>query len=92
MDERDPTTTTRLLDERKARVRAAKKHNEKVRLKASLYNALAVALIGAAFVFPIIRDENLLALLEARTWVWILAGIGLHWVALKQIDTMRPED
>ena len=92
MDERDPTRRTPIADEDDIRRLEARKHNEKTKLRASLYNALAVALIGAAFIFPVIRDEDFAALLEIRTWVWILAGVGLHSLAYRQIDRLRRED
>ena len=90
MDERDPTEISRIVEAPRKSKYAAKRYNEKVKLRANLLNALAVALIGAAFVFPVIRDANLVALLEPETWVWILTGGGLigrrrdRWIACDQ--------
>lgn len=70
----------------------AKVHNERVKMQAGALNALGVALVGAAFVFPVIRDDNPAALLEWRTWVWIVLGAGLHRLGVAYLGTMKPED
>ena len=70
----------------------AKVHNEKVKLQASAINALGIALVGSAFVFPVIRDQNPAALLSLETWVWIIVGIGLHLAARATLNGLRRED
>lgn len=70
----------------------AKRFNEKLKLRAGALNALGIALVGSAFVFPVIRDQNPGALLEASTWVWIIVGIGLHLAAVATLSALRRED
>ena len=67
-------------------------HNERVKMRAGAFNAFGIALVGAAFVFPVIRDEDLAALLELRTWVWIFLGGGLHLLGVRHLGTMKRED
>lgn len=74
------------------RKRRAKVHNERIKMRANAFNALGVALVAAAFVFPVIRDGNPSALLEWRTWIWVFAGVGLHFVGSAYLDGMRSED
>ena len=48
--------------------RRAKIHNERFKMQASALNALGIAFTGAAFIFPVIRDGNLAALMDWMTW------------------------
>ena len=66
----------------------AKIFNERLKTIAGAANAIAVALVGAAFVFPVIRDQNPSALLEFGTWVWIAAGLGLHLLVLVLLEAV----
>ena len=61
-------STTRRLQARKLRARI---FDERLRMASGALNTVGVALFGAAFVFPVIRDENLSVLLEVDTWGWI---------------------
>lgn len=70
----------------------AKIRNEQIKMRASALNTLGIALVGSAFVLPVIRDDNLGALLELKTWVWIVTGFGLHWLGTLVLGAMRRED
>ena len=70
----------------------ARIHNERVKMQAGAANALGIALVGSAFVFPVIRDENPAALLELRTWVWISAGIGPHLPGVRSLQRLKREE
>ena len=74
------------------RRRAAKVHNERVKMRAGAANAVGVAIVASAFIFPVIRDNDPGALLTVRTWVWIAVGGLLHWVATRYLDALRSED
>ena len=80
-----------VVDAGTAKLRA-RVFNERIKMFASALNALAVAFVGAAFVFPIIRDDDLTALLTLKTWVWILAGVGLHGCVHAALGRLRRED
>lgn len=55
---------------------AAKAHNEGVKLFAAGMNALAVAVLTAAVILPIIHDISSF-IIEYRP-VWYFVGVGLH--------------
>ena len=61
-------------------------------MRAGSLNTLGIALVASAFVFPVIRDNNLGALLEARTWIWIFAGGGLHIWAGATLGSLKAEE
>ena len=70
----------------------ARTHNERMKMKSGAANALGIALVGSAFVFPVIRDENPAALLELRTWVWISAGTELHLPGVRSLQRLKREE
>ena len=90
-DEPATDEDTPVVDPGSVRLRA-RIFNERIKMFASALNALAIAFIGAAFVFPIIRDDDLSALLTLKTWVWILAGLGLHGCVHAALGRLRRED
>lgn len=67
-------------------------HNERVKMRANALNALGIALVGSAFVFPVIRDDNPGALLELSAWVWILMGFALHQAGMYALGSMKAQD
>ena len=70
----------------------AKVHNERVKMRAGAMNAIGVALVAAAFVFPVIRDDDPSALLEWRTWIWIVLGFVAHQAGATYLGRMKRED
>ena len=61
-------------------------------MRAGAFNTLGIALLGSAFILPVIRDSNLSALLEVRTWVWIFVGAGLPMAGVKALGRIKPEE
>ncbi|WP_267355269.1 MULTISPECIES: hypothetical protein [unclassified Methylobacterium] len=54
----------------------AKKINEHIKSAYSLFYTLSAAIIGGAFIIPLIKHE--FELCEFDRFVWIGVGIGLH--------------
>ena len=69
-----------------------KLHNERTKLTANAFNAISIALVGAGFVIPVIANRDLGALLRVDTWIWIAAGVGLHFGARAMLGALKPEE
>ncbi|AWN52304.1 hypothetical protein [Methylobacterium sp. 17Sr1-1] len=73
----------------KARKLAAKRINERLKLLASFFNALALGVIGAGVIIPTVADMT-------RAWpkslVWLVTGLVLHCAAQSAFTFLRSED
>jgi len=78
------------LDPHAGRKLHAKRANERVKLLYSTVNALAIGMVGAAFVVPGVTSAD--ALLEPQRWIWILIAVALHSVAYLIVGWLRSED
>jgi hypothetical protein len=67
----------------------ARKFNEHVKLVVTTFNALAIFLIIAGYLQPLIREEPTAA--GAAGWVWIITGVVLHIGAQALIRLLREE-
>lgn len=76
----------------KRRKLKARIFNERVKIFATSLNAIAIALIGAAVVLPVVRENNIAALAEPDTWAWLAAGTGLHGMAHWVLGALKSED
>lgn len=68
------------------RVRA-KRVNERLKLTASTVNALALTIVGAAVLVPLVNGT-----VSWLAGVWISAAAVLHLVAQIVLGTLRSED
>lgn len=76
-----------LSDEDKMRRLAAKRNNERVKLVAGTFNAMALTILGAAFILPSINGG-----VGALTLIWIPVAVALHLGAHMAFRFMRSED
>lgn len=76
-----------LSDEDKKRRLAAKRNNERVKLFANSLNAVALTILGAAFILPSVNG-GLLSL----TVIWIPVAVALHLGAQATLGLLRSED
>ena len=81
-----------LAELRRIRRHEAKVGNEIRKMRASALNAIGIALAGAGLILPVVRDNNLSALLEWSTWIWIFFAFVLHFFATAQLRRLKPED
>lgn len=65
---------------------AAKRTNERVKMLAGTLNALAIGILGAAFVVPGVTS------LENVRWIWIPAALVLHLMAYVAYRFLKSED
>ena len=84
MSETDPD------GERTRRKLAARRNNERVRLLAQTINALAIGLVGAAILVPLVSAPE--TLLSWRTVAWIIMAVSLHLLAQGIFVLLRSED
>ena len=61
-------------------------------MRANALNAIGIAFVASAFIFPVIRDGDIAALLDWRTWTWAILGVGLHQYGLYYLGFMKSED
>jgi hypothetical protein len=66
----------------------AKKFNEHVRLVVTTVNALAIFLLIAGFLQPLVQEP---ARLRGSAFVWIAWGFGLHLVAQAILRLLKDE-
>lgn len=76
-----------LTEEDKLRRLAAKRNNERVKLMAGTFNAMALTILGAAIILPGINGGP-----GALTLIWIPASVALHLGAHMAFRFMRSED
>jgi hypothetical protein len=69
---------------------ANRRFNEHLRLFASLLNALAIGLFGAAIIIPGVAAPA--TFISLRTGVWFFAAAALHLVAQAAVSFLRSED
>ena len=81
-----------LAELRRIRRHEAKVGNEIRKMRATALNAIGIALAGAGFILPVVRDNNLAALLEWSTWIWIFFALLLHLSATILLKGLEPED
>ena len=81
-----------LAELRRVRKHEAKVGNEIRKMRANALNAIGIALAGAGFILPVVRDNNLAALLEGSTWIWISFALLLHLSATILLKGLEPED
>ncbi|WP_051956076.1 hypothetical protein [Beijerinckia mobilis] len=68
------------------RILAAKRSNERVKLAAAALNALAIGVLGAAFVVPGVEN------LDKVHWWWIPVALFLHVMAHATFGFLRLEE
>lgn len=73
----------------RARKLAAKRANERIRLLAGFLNALAIAVVGASFIVPVIGQPDRLL---SPNLAWLVLGSILHLVAQGVFAFLRSED
>ena len=69
---------------------AAKRHNESVKLVATSLNAIALAVLGTAFVIPAIG--NIAVLSSPGPWILLFVAIVIHLVAHAVVRLLRSEE
>ena len=79
-----------LTPEDKRRRLAAKRNNERVKLAATSLNALALALLGAAFLIPAL--SNAAVLLTVEPWFLLFVAVALHFGAQATLNLLQSED
>lgn len=72
--------------------RAAKRFNESVKLTANSLNALALAVIGAAVIIPLIRDNELGSGSNPSQIYWVIGALMAHVLAHAILGLMKSED
>lgn len=77
-------------DERSARRLAAKRTNERVKLIATLLNALTIGVLGAGVIVPGVAEPT--ALLQPSRVVWFLVAIVLHLAGHAAFAALKSED
>lgn len=65
---------------------ASKRVNESLKLAANFLNAIAIGVVGAAFIVPGVTD------FATVRWIWIPAGLVLHLVGHMLLQSLRSED
>jgi hypothetical protein len=73
----------------KARKLAAKRINERLKLLASFFNALALGVIGAGFIVPVVNEPGRLI---SPQLPWLGLGLVLHLSAQGVLLFLRSED
>jgi hypothetical protein len=73
----------------KARKLAAKRANERLKLLASFFNALALGVIGAGFIVPVVNEPGRLI---SPQLPWLGLGFVLHLLAQGALSFLRSED
>ena len=63
--------------------------NERVKLGAVALNAIAVACVISALIFPAVREGNEGVLSNPQTYIWTLIGFALHLCALTYLGLLR---
>ena len=66
-------------------------YNERIKLLASLFNTLGIALIVSAFIIPVVREGDISVLGVFGDWVWLVLGGGLHLWAQIVLGMLRKE-
>lgn len=79
-----------LSDEDRARRLAGKRHNERMKLVATTFKALAITVAGVAVILPAINDPSLLVTI--KPWILISSAVGLHLVAHAVLNLIQSED
>lgn len=64
----------------------AKRQNERIKLAAGFLNTTGLAIIGTAFIVPIVNGA------DAVRWPWIPFGLALHLSAQGLLSFLRSED
>lgn len=69
---------------------AAKRNNERVKLIATSLNAIALAILGAAFLVPALANPAVL--LSAGPWILVSVALTLHLSAHAVLRFLRSEE
>lgn len=67
---------------------ARKRFNEHVKLSAGFVNTLALAILGAALVIPLVSTGQL----ASASVIWVAVGFSLHVLAQLVLRLLRRED
>ena len=66
--------------------------NKRHEMRANSANALGIAVAGAAFVIPAVRDGDLAALASLTTFAWLSLAIILHLAATAILGLLKSEE
>lgn len=64
-------------------------HNERMKLLANTFNALAIGLIGFALLRPLVED---LSTLSAKSLWWVVSAIVFHLLSHYILGRLEKED
>ncbi len=74
----------------KARRLANRRFNERIKLIVTSLNAIALAILGAAFILPGVA--NVANLLSIEPWVLLFIALGIHVGAQALLGRLKSED